>query len=91
MIRSFRHKGLARLWNENDARGVRADLVERIRLRLRAIHAARALSELNVPGFDFHGLRGKPKRYSIHINGPFCLTFEWLDGEAVHMDLEQYH
>ena len=91
MIRSFRHKGLARLWNENDARGVRTDLVERIRLRLRAINGAAVLSELNVPGFDFHGLRGKPKRYSIHVNGPFCLTFEWLDGEAVRVDLEQYH
>jgi proteic killer suppression protein len=91
MIRSFRHKGLARLWNENDARGVRTDLVERIRLRLRVINAAAVLSELNVPGFDFHGLRGKPKRYSIHVNGPFCLTFEWLDGETVRVDLEQYH
>jgi hypothetical protein len=34
MIRSFRHRGLARLWNKGDARGVRADLLDRVRLRV---------------------------------------------------------
>ena len=91
MIRSFRHKGLARLWRGNDQSGVRADLVERLRRRLRALSAATSPSELNVPGFDFHPLRGKPKRYSIHVNGPFCLTFEWIEVDAWRVDLEQYH
>jgi proteic killer suppression protein len=36
-------------------------------------------------------LRGKPKRYSIHVNGPFCLTFEWIEADAWRVDLEQYH
>ena len=91
MIRSFRHKGLARLWRGNDQSGVRADLVERLRRRLRALSAATSPSELNVPGFDFHPLRGKPKRYSIHVNGPFCLTFEWIEADAWRVELEQYH
>jgi proteic killer suppression protein len=29
------------------------------------------LPDLNVPGFNFHGLRGIPKRYGIHITGPW--------------------
>jgi len=28
-------------------------------------------------------------RYSMHINGPWCITFEWEDGEALRVDLEQ--
>src|SRR5262249_26762840 len=37
--------------------------------------------EMNVPGFDFHPLRGfKPTRYSVHVNGPWCVTFEFEDG-----------
>lgn len=44
-----------------------------------------------VPGFDFHALRGKPQRYTIHVNGPWCITFEWQDGTALRVDLEQYH
>ena len=55
------------------------------------MHAAEKLSELYVPGFDFHVLKGKPKRYSIHVNGPWCITFEWVDGDIYRVDLEQYH
>lgn len=55
------------------------------------MEAATSLAELNQPGFDFHPLRGKPQRYTIHVNGPWCLTFEWEDGAAVRVDLEQYH
>ncbi len=42
-------------------------------------------------GFYFHGLEGKPKRYSIHINDPYCLTFEWDDGGIYRIDLVNYH
>jgi proteic killer suppression protein len=52
---------------------------------------AEDLQELNVPGFDFHPLRGKPQRYSLHVNGPWCITFEWEQGKALRVDLEQYH
>jgi proteic killer suppression protein len=47
---------------------------------------------MNVPGFDFHSLQGfDPKRYSVHVNGPWCITFEFGDGEARRVDFEQYH
>jgi proteic killer suppression protein len=52
---------------------------------------AELLGDLNIPGFDFHALRGIPKRYSIHVNGPWCITFQWIDGDALKIDLEQYH
>ena len=48
--------------------------------------------EMNIPGFDFHALRGfKPTRYSVHVNGPWCITFEFEDGDACRVDFEQYH
>jgi len=43
--------------------------------------------ELNVPGFDFHSLRGIPKRYSIHVNGPWSITFEWERGELLREEV----
>ena len=70
---------------------MRPDLQHRALRRLDAIDNAGGLNQLNIPGFDFHRLRGHPVRYSIHVNGPFCITFEWDDGEAVRVDLEQYH
>jgi len=91
MIRSFLHKGLARLFKENDTSGVRSDLLGRCRRRLAALHGAESLEDFRMPGFDFHALQGKPKRYSIHVNGPWCITFEWIDGDVWRVDLEQYH
>jgi proteic killer suppression protein len=91
MIQSFSHKGLRELFEKGASGKVAAGLRARIMVRLDALDAAASLAELNQPGFDFHGLRGKPKRYSIHVNGPWCITFAWQDGNVLAVDLEQYH
>jgi len=91
MIRSFRHKGLAKLWNDGDARRVRGDLLDRVRQRLTALDAARDPRSLDIPGWRVHPLRGKPPRYGLAVSGPWRITFEWQDGEALRVDLEQYH
>ena len=91
MIKSFKHKGLSELFEKGSSRKIRQDLHSRILRRLDAIDQAESLTDLNIPGFNFHGLQGMPKRYSIHINGPWCLTFEWIEDEALRIDLEQYH
>jgi proteic killer suppression protein len=92
MIQSFRHKGLADLYYTGKSAKVRADLKARALRRLDVLNAAREVEDLRVPGFDFHPLKGfKPTRYSLHVNGPWCITFEWADGEALRVDLEQYH
>ncbi len=92
MIRSYRHKGLKELFETGHSRRVRQDLQERCTRRLDALDAADDLNDLkNVSGFDFHGLKGKPVRRSIHVNGPFCITFQWIDGDAWKVDLENYH
>ena len=91
MIKSFRHKGLAELFEHGRSRKVSHDLHSRALRRLDALDQAESLAELKIPGFNFHGLQGKPKRYSIHVNGPWSITFEWEDGDALKIDLEQYH
>jgi proteic killer suppression protein len=91
MIKSFKHKGLSELFERGPTRFVRKDLQARCLRRLEALDQAESLRDLSVPGFNFHGLQGQPKRYSIHVNGPWCITFEWQEGEALRVDLEQYH
>ena len=91
MIRSFRHKGLAELFENGRSPRIGQNLQTRALRRLDALEQADVLTDLNVPGFDFHGLQGRPKRYSIHVNGSWCITFEWEDGDALRVDLEQYH
>ena len=91
MIRSFRHKGLKGLFETGASADIRPDLQARALRRLDALDRSVALTDLSVPGFDFHRLRGQPTRYSLHVNGPWCITFEWIDGEAWRVNLEQYH
>ena len=91
MIQSFLHPGLKEIFETGKSAGVLQSLVVRIRRRLDALHAATDLGWLRQPGFNFHALQGKPQRYSIHVNGPWCITFEWENGNAKRVDLEQYH
>jgi len=91
MIKSFRLKGLAELFECGYSCRVQPVLHLRTMRRLDALDHAELLTDLNVPGFNFHGLHGKPKRYSLHVNGPWCITFEWVEGEALRVDFEQYH
>jgi toxin HigB-1 len=91
VIESFRHRGLRELF-ETGRSGVGVDLHCRALVRLAAIDSAATREALNQPGFDFHALRGRrARRYSIHVNGPWCITFEWREGRALRVDLEQYH
>lgn len=91
MIRSFKSRALRDLWHKNDASGIRADQAERVRKRLDALRLATRPEDLNLPGFNFHRLRGTPVRYTVHINGPWCITFAWDGDDAIQVDLEQYH
>ncbi len=91
MIKSFRHKGLQELFLRGTSRKIHASLHRRTLRRLDVLDQAETQQELKVPGFDLHPLRGRPKRYSLLVNGPWCVTFEWHRGEAYRVDLEQYH
>ena len=73
MIRSFKHKGLAELFERGRSRRVRQDLQWRCLRRLESLDHAESLTDLHVPGFNFHNLQGVPVRYSMHVNGPWCL------------------
>jgi antitoxin HigA-1 len=92
MIRSFKSKALAELWETGRTPRINAKMHERILRRLDRLDAAEMPGEMNIPGFDFHPLRGfKPTRYSVHVNGPWCITFEFEDGDVCRIDFEQYH
>jgi len=91
MIRTFRNKELAALWTGARTK-IDRRLQKRILERLDALDAAVKPEDMNVPGFDFHPLRGfDPARYTVHVNGPWCITFEFAGGNARRVDFEQYH
>ncbi len=92
VIKTFIHKGLRELYETGTTAQIPPVLVGRCKVRLAALDQALSLSDLNLPGFNFHPLKGRnPVRYSIHVNGPWALTFEWRAPDVFRLDLEQYH
>ncbi|NDV87694.1 plasmid maintenance system killer [Aurantimonas aggregata] len=92
MIRSFRNKALSQLWATGSTAKIDRRLHRRLLVRLDRLDACLSPEEMNLPGFDFHALKGfDPTRYTVHINGPWCVTFEFEDGDAYRVDFEQYH
>ena len=92
MIKSFKNKALADLFKTGKTGKIDAKLHKRVLARLDALNVATAPAQMNVPGFDFHSLKGfNPTRYTVHVNGPWCVTFEFDGQDAANVDLEQYH
>ena len=92
MIKTFQSKPLAELWSRGRTGKIDAALHKRILIRLDRLNAANAPEQMNLPGFNYHALRGfVPTRYTVHVNGPWCITFEFDAGDVFRVDFEQYH
>ena len=92
MIKTFKSKALAELWSTSKTTKIDGRLHARILRRLDALNDAVSPDNLNIPGFNFHPLKGfDPTRFTVHINGPWCITFAFHDGDAFDVNLEQYH
>ncbi len=92
MIGSFRNKALRNLWEKDDPTGVSPNARTRIERILSILESGESLSDLDVPGFRFHALKGfDPRRYSMRVTGSWRITFAWDGGVASAVDLEDYH
>ena len=92
MIISFAHKGLKELFGTGKSRRVRPDLQKRCLQILDAINHCETLKDLTLPGLRLHpDSRYRPVRWRVDVNGPWRITFEFEDGEAIKVDLVQDH
>jgi toxin HigB-1 len=91
VIASYRHKGLKELLETGTTTRIAPALQQRCYDILEIMHTAATLKDMNLPGHNLHRLHGSPARHSIHVNGPWCITFAWDAPSAWRVDLEQYH
>lgn len=92
MIKTFKNKALADLFQTGKSGKIDVKMQKRILVRLDRLEAAERPEDMNLPGFNFHALNGfNPTRYTVHVNGPWCITFEFDDTDATRVDFEQYH
>ncbi len=92
-IRSIHHKALARLFQDDERRGLPADQIPKLRRVLAALDAASDVEEMKVyPGWRLHPLKGDLDGYwSIAITGNWRLIFRFETGDAFDVDLIDYH
>lgn len=92
MIRSFRHKGLARLYEEGSARGLSPALAGKLARMLARLDVARVPSQLDLPGWRLHPLKGNlGGAWSIRVSANWRVTFRFRDGDVFDVDLVDYH
>ena len=92
MIRSFRHKGLAKLFETGSRSGIQTQHAERLRLILGRLHAAAAAEDMSLPGLRLHPLKGSRKgTWAVSVSGNWRVTFKFASGDAEGVDYEDYH
>ena len=92
MIRSVRHKGLRRLYEDDDPRGVISQHVERLRDILARLDAAGAIADMDLPGFRLHSLKGELKGFwAVTVRANWRVTFRLIEGDALDVDYVDYH
>jgi proteic killer suppression protein len=92
MIRSIRHKGLKRLYEDDDSRGVIAEHVEKLRDILVRLDAAGSVDDMDLPGFRLHPLKGKLKGFwAVTVRANWRVIFRFTDGEAQEVNYVDYH
>ncbi len=92
MILSFRHKGLQRYFDEGSMAGIQPSHAKRLRMQLAALDTAHTIDDMDISGFRLHPLKGdQAGRWSVMVNGNWRLTFEFIAGNAIVLDYEDYH
>ncbi len=88
----FAHKGLRALHGGDRPAALPQTLVPRIRRILGNLDAAARPTDLDIPGYRLHPLKGSRAGYwSVRVSGNWRVVFRFDGGEAVDVNLVDYH
>lgn len=92
MIRSIHHRGLKRLYEHDDPRGVLAEHVVKLRDILARLDAATSPPDLDLPGFKLHSLKGDLRGYwAVTVRANWRVIFRFEDPDVWDVDYIDYH
>ena len=92
MIRSIRHRGLRRLYEDDDSSKLRQDQVERIQDIMEPLDVATEPDDMSLPGLRLHPLKGKLRGFwSVSVSGNWRIIFRFEDGDVYDVELVDYH
>ena len=80
------------MYERGDPSRVRADQADRIALALADLDDARKPSDLDLPGYRLHPLKGDRNGFwRISISGNWRIVFRFDDGDVYDVELVDYH
>ncbi len=93
MIKSFPGRETEKIWQGQYSRRLPQDIQQVARRKLRMLNNARALDDLRVPPANrLERLKGdRAGQYSIRINEQWRICFVWENGDALKVEIVDYH
>lgn len=92
MIKSFKHRGLKRLYERGDKSLVSGEHLHRIEDIIARLDVAVSPSDLNLPGYGLHALKGRLKGFwAVNVSGNWRIVFRFKDSDAFDVNLIDYH
>lgn len=92
MIKSWKHKGLKRFFEQGSTAGIIPNHANRLEILLSALNDADTINALGIPSFRLHPLTGNRKGiWSVTVSGNWRLTFEFDNGDVYILNYEDYH
>jgi toxin HigB-1 len=92
VIKSFRHKGLKRFYENNERKGVAPELEAKVARILARLDVAKAPEQMDLPGLKLHPLKRDLKGFwSVWVTGNWRIVFRFEGTDVVQVDLVDYH
>lgn len=92
VIENFRHKGLAKFFQDDDRRKVPVSQADKIARILSRLNEAMTIQDMGLPGYRLHPLKGKLAGFwAVNASGNWRIIFRFENGSAYDVDLIDYH
>ena len=93
MIKNFGSKEAEKIWEGRVSRKLPIDIQKTARRKLRMLNNAVVLEDLRIPPANcLEALKGKRKgQHSIRINDQWRICFRWHHGDALNVEILDYH
>jgi toxin HigB-1 len=91
MIRSFRHKGLKKLYETGTQQGVKPEHTTRLRFILARLDASQSHMDMGLPGLHLHPLGKLIGFWAVPVLENWRVIFRFKESDVVDVDYVDYH
>jgi len=92
VIKTFRHRGLERLFKTGSKAGIQPKHAKRLRLQLGRLDSATGPADMDMPGWRLHRLKGDlTGSWAVWVDENWRLTFQFEGADVVLVDYQDYH